>query len=74
MRNFLGGIKKAELKIIDAGKSGKPDELLACAFDIANSLEAKGFETKIRLLESEVLDSFRDRILKHVTVHFNKYE
>ena len=44
MKNFLGGIKKAELKIIDAGKSGNPEELIKSAISVTQFLEAKGFD------------------------------
>lgn len=41
MKNFLGGIKKAELKIIVAGKSGNPEELIKSAISVAQFLEAR---------------------------------
>ena len=34
MKNFLGGIKKAELKIIDAGEFGNPEELIKSAISV----------------------------------------
>lgn len=43
MKNFLGGIKKAELKIIDAGKFGNNDEL------VLTRLEAYHFKPKLNV-------------------------
>ena len=43
MKNFLGGIKKAELKIIVAGESGNPEELIKSAISVTQFLEAKDF-------------------------------
>lgn len=70
MKNFLGGIKKAELKIIDAGKSGNPDELVDCAFDCVRFLEAKGFEAEIRFNKEQIEKWNKEQKLEYVTITF----
>lgn len=74
MKIFLGGIKKAELKIIDAGKSGNPDELVDCAFDCVRFLESKGFEAEIRFNKEQIEKWDKERKLEYVTITFVKYE
>lgn len=74
MRNFLGGIKKAELKIIDAGKFGSNDELVDCAFDCVRFLESKGFEAEIRFKKEQIENWNKEHNLEYVTITFGKYE
>lgn len=63
MKNFLGGIKKAELKILDAGKFGNNDELVDCAFDCVRFLESKGFEAEIRFKKNKLKNGTRNKNL-----------
>ena len=74
MKNFLGGIKKAELKIIDAGKFGNYDELVDCAFDCVRFLESKGFEAEIRFNKEQIEKWDKEQKLEYVTITFGKYE
>jgi hypothetical protein len=70
MKNFLGGIKKAELKIIDAGKFGNNDELVDCAFDCVRFLESKGFEAEIRFNKKQIEKWDKEQKLEYVTITF----
>lgn len=74
MKNFLGGIKKAELKIIDAGKSGNPEELIKSAISVTQFLEAKGFDAVIKFSYKQTEDWINERKLEYVTINFEKYE
>lgn len=70
MGNFLGKIKEGELKIIDAGKSGNPDELVDCAFDCVRFLESKGFEAEIRFNKKQIEKWDKEQKLEYVTITF----
>lgn len=72
MKNFLGGIKKAELKIIDAGKFGNNDELVDCAFDCVRFLESKGFEAEIRFNKKQIEKWDKERKIEYVTITFGR--
>lgn len=74
MKNFLGGIKKAELKIIVAGESGNPEELVQCAISVTQFLEAKGFDAVIKFSYKQTEDWINERKLEYVTINFEKYE
>lgn len=67
MKNFLGGIKKAELKIIVAGESGNPEELIKSAISVAQFLEAKGFDAVIKFSYKQTEDWINERKLEYVT-------
>lgn len=63
MKNFLGGIKKAELKIIVAGESGNPEELIKSAISVTQFLEAKGFDAVIgKISLNEYLNAHHDKV------------
>lgn len=70
MKNFLGGIKKAELKIIVAGESGNPEELIKSAISVAQFLEAKGFEAEIRFKKEQIEKWNKEQKLEYVTITF----
>ncbi|WP_055096814.1 hypothetical protein [Gabonia massiliensis] len=74
MGNFLEKIKEAELKIIDAGKSGNPEELIKSAISVAQFLEAKGFEAEIRFKKGQIQKWSKEQKLEYVTITFGKYE
>ena len=74
MKKFLGGIKKAELKIIDAGESGNPEKLVQCAISVTQFLEAKGFDAVIKFSYKQTEDWINERKLEYVTINFEKYE
>lgn len=74
MKNFLGGIKKAELKIIVAGESGNPEELIKSAISVTQFLEAKGFDAVIKFSYKQTEDWINEHKLGYVTINFEKYE
>lgn len=74
MGNFLGKIKEGELKIIVAGESGNPEELIKSAISVAQFLEAKGFDAVIKFSYKQIEDWINERKLEYVTINFEKYE
>ena len=72
MKNFLGGIKKAELKIIVAGESGNPEELIKSAISVTQFLEAKGFEAEIRFNKEQIEKWNKEQKLEYVTITFGR--
>ena len=71
---FLGGIKKAELKIIVAGESGNPEELIKSAISVTQFLEAKGFDAVIKFSYKQTEDWINEHKLGYVTINFETYE
>ena len=74
MTTLIGVIKKAELKIIVAGESGNPEELIKSAISVAQFLEAKGFDAVIKFSYKQTEDWINEHKLGYVTINFEKYE